>query len=344
MGYSKGDTRTRLGMEEFEFSVNYTDFHKTVLQYMMQVKVATQPQLLDLSKNVYSAIMRHQRIQQLSQETTTNENGDTTNEVTNGDGNSNDSTQNGTSSGGGENTGDSSVDKEITLSDEDETSIKEAIDSLTNNTVEFTVVAINRKLSTVDFEIVRTSSQESEEILYILINKKSDNAVKLSTVFTNAEIQIINDLIDRMFDHSNESKSSLSYSISPAVAVEIVKKSSSKTTNQQSYEFLNDLELKGWISYIDRRYTLSSRALAELKGFLIDKYGEDSAETEGSISICYGCKQIATRGLRCSNDSCFIRFHNLCRDHFIKSNNDSTKCPNNDCDLRIGENDMGIYF
>ncbi|GME72314.1 unnamed protein product [[Candida] boidinii] len=156
-------------MEEFEFSVNYTDFHKTVLQYMMQVKVATQPQLLDLSKNVYSAIMRHQRIQQLSQENTANENGDTSNEVTNGDGNSNDSTQNGTSGagggGGGENTEDSSADKEITLSDEDESSIKEAIDSLTNNTVEFTVVAINRKLSTVDFEIVRTSSQESEEIL-----------------------------------------------------------------------------------------------------------------------------------------------------------------------------------
>ncbi|OWB73120.1 hypothetical protein B5S31_g2852 [[Candida] boidinii] len=329
-------------MEEFEFSVNYTDFHKTVLQYMMQVKVATQPQLLDLSKNVYSAIMRHQRIQQLSQENNADENGeDTSNEVTNGNVNQDESPQNGTNA---ENSGDSSTGKEITLSDEDESSIKEAIDSLTNNTVEFTVVALNRKLNTVDFEIVRTSSQESEEILYILINKKSDNAVKLSTIFTNAEIQIINDLIDRMFDHSNESKSSLSYSISPAVAVEFVKKSSSKTTNQQSYEFLNDLELKGWISYIDRRYTLSSRALAELKGFLIDKYGEDSAETEGSISICYGCKQIATRGLRCSNDSCFIRFHSLCRDHFIKSNSDSTKCPNNDCDLRIGENDMGIYF
>lgn len=61
-------------------------------------------------------------------------------------------------------------------------------------------------------------------------------------------------------------------------------------------------------------YTLSPRALMELRGYLEETYNEPDAE-EGvwqPIKKCAACKDIITVGRRCANVECNVRLHEFC--------------------------------
>ncbi|KAH3671754.1 hypothetical protein OGAPHI_000459 [Ogataea philodendri] len=197
-----------------------------------------------------------------------------------------------------------------------------------------TIVLINRQLSALDFEIVETLAQDDEKNINVsFVNTKSSASVKLSTGYTEKEIEIINQLIDRMFEDPIDDEDNLTYSLKHSDALNLAKQNTNTITDSQN--FINGLEASGWIDTVKGKYTLSARALAELKSYIIGKFDVLSAENlRGTVSLCHGCNEIITMGYRCPTSSCYIRFHEHCRDLFVKSHR-IEQCPGNDCDASL---------
>ena len=104
----------------------------------------------------------------------------------------------------------------------------------------------------------------------------------------------------------------------------------------QADKVLSDLVSEGWFELSTRNfYTLSPRALMELRGWLIDTYNdqqpgsddEDGDETHEKIKFCRACQEILTMGQRCPKLSCPVRFHDYCLRNFWPTQQNKEECP-----------------
>lgn len=225
--------------------------------------------------------------------------------------------------------------------------------SITLDMLSIVIASINTRLEPLEFEIAESKDMDDSSInIFSFINKKPSGAIRLSTKYSQNDIQIVRRVIDRIFssdyvnknsavDDEGVTQSQITYSVPYMKMVkylkdgpEIQSDNEDDTTpiiNHLSLDesdlFLKDLENYGWLERNYNNYTLGTRGLVELKKYLIDTYGKYPV---GTISTCYGCGDILTRGLACPSTSCNIRFHPYCCE-LVKKSRDTDSCPNNNC-------------
>lgn len=110
----------------------------------------------------------------------------------------------------------------------------------------------------------------------------------------------------------------------------------SNLTLKAAEEVLASMVAEGWFSKSRKGYyTLTPRALMELRGWLVETYNETVASNESDdedevrirrIKFCEACREIVTIGQRCSNRDCGCRFHDYCAHGFFAGQREK-KCP-----------------
>ncbi|KAL5334591.1 Nse1 non-SMC component of SMC5-6 complex-domain-containing protein [Aspergillus crustosus] len=170
-----------------------------------------------------------------------------------------------------------------------------------------------------------------ETRVYALVNTTSDNLTQLATTFSADEISFIRRVLDKMFDTNNTRLAEL-MAVSSMEAIQLAKVNKDENrresgtqpgrtagaavslTMTQAETVLRRLVDDGWFEKSLRSYyTLSPRALMELKGWLVSTYNDDGERgRNGKIKFCAACRDILTVGQRCENRDCAGRLHDHC--------------------------------
>ncbi|KAH6895286.1 Nse1 non-SMC component of SMC5-6 complex-domain-containing protein [Thelonectria olida] len=197
-----------------------------------------------------------------------------------------------------------------------------------------------------DFEIRSTVHQVTKQRIYALVNTTSDPQTQLATTYSPDELSFINRVLDTMFDKHNSPRQEV-LAITEMQAIKVARPDRRQSTqvdpDTSSTQTPADKGLKhsevetvlaglveaGWFersrgSY----YTLSPRALLELRPWLIETYNDPDAAVDEwqRIKFCEACKDIVTIGLRCREPECTFRIHDICEDAFWRTRKDK-KCP-----------------
>lgn len=177
------------------------------------------------------------------------------------------------------------------------------------------ISAANNAISPFDLEIRSTFHQISRQRIYALVNSTSDPITQLATVHTADEISFLKRVLDAMFETYNTPRHEI-MAITSMQAVGLAKASSDRRQTQngsetqgtagqnltlmQAEKMLKSLVEEGWFEKSRKGfYTLSPRALMELRGWLLETYNDDDDEDEDGgrvlkIKQCFACKEIIT--------------------------------------------------
>ena len=177
--------------------------------------------------------------------------------------------------------------------------------------------AANTAISPFDLEIRSTYHQTSRKRIYALVNATEDPIAQLATSHTADEISYLKRVLDAMFESNNTSRREI-MAITSMEAVRLCKapvetpretQNGSATqgsagqhlTMVQAEKMLKALVEEGWFEKSARGfYSLSARALMELRGWLLDTYNDmedgedDDEERPMRIKRCLACKEIIT--------------------------------------------------
>lgn len=206
------------------------------------------------------------------------------------------------------------------------------------------VHAASAALSPFDYEIRSTLHQVSKERVWALVNSTSDALTQLATVRTADEIAFIKRVLDAMFETYNTERQEV-MAITSMQAMKVAKADDRRRqsngngeesqsadkglTHGQAEKLMLSLVEEGWFERSKEGwYTLSPRALMELKSWLVATYNDPDAEPGEwqHIKNCEACKAIVTMGQRCSEVSCTVRLHEGCLGPFWRTRREE-KCP-----------------
>lgn len=201
-------------------------------------------------------------------------------------------------------------------------------------------------VSMFDFEIRSTVHQVTKKRIYAFVNTTSDPQTQLATTYSPDELSFIKRVLDLMFDKFNSPRAEV-LAITEMQAIKVARpdrrrsaqvdgdSSATQTPadkglkHSEVEKMLTSLVEAGWFersrgSY----YTLSARALLELRPWLIETYNDPDAPADEwqRIKSCEACKDILTVGLRCDEPNCIFRLHNMCEEGFWRTRRDK-KCP-----------------
>lgn len=206
------------------------------------------------------------------------------------------------------------------------------------------VHTVNSAISPFDFEIRSTLHQTTKQKIYALVNTTSDALTQMATVHTADEIAFMKRVLDAMFDTHNTQRAEV-MAVTSMQALKLAKdpnrRESGSTqaqnvglTMSQAEKMLQNMVDEGWFELSTRGYyTLTPRALLELRGWLMETYndqaddGEDEEEQYEKIKFCQACKEIVTQGQRCPNLHCQARLHNHCVRNMFRAQGGSEECP-----------------
>lgn len=172
----------------------------------------------------------------------------------------------------------------------------------------------NTRLSPLDLEIRSTFHQKTRERIYALVNTTSDPLTQLATTYSADEIVYLKKLLDAMFDGSNNRGKKEAMCLSGIDAIQVGRTQGNRRTTQDgdgnatqtnastlgpkdAEAMLAKLVEEGWLEKSRSGfYSLSPRALMELKGWLVDTYNDEDedGETRDKIKFCHACKEIIT--------------------------------------------------
>ncbi|EHY60603.1 hypothetical protein HRR83_000380 [Exophiala dermatitidis] len=206
----------------------------------------------------------------------------------------------------------------------------------------------NRALSPLDLEIRSTFHQQTRERFYALVNTTSDSLTQLATTYTADEILYVKKLLDAMFDGPNNKGKREAMCLSAIEAIQVGRAKSRRETQndnnaattttsstagmlgaRDAEAMLGKLLDEGWLEKSKLGfYSLSPRALMELKGWLVDTYNDEDEDghRRDKIKFCHACKEIITVGQRCPRRECSCRLHNICTQNFFRMQRSQT-CP-----------------
>lgn len=202
--------------------------------------------------------------------------------------------------------------------------------------------AATQALSAYDYEIRSAAHQVSGHRIYSFVNSTSDPLTQIATTRSPEELNYIKRLLDAMFETYNTPSKEI-MGVTSIQALKVVKPSRQDRddeegtqaavdkglTNTQAERLLASLIAEGWLERSkDGWHTLSTRALLELRTFLITTYNEENAD-DGDwqrIKKCLACKEIVTVGQRCRNNECNARLHDICQSNYWKTQRDRV-CP-----------------
>ena len=177
------------------------------------------------------------------------------------------------------------------------------------------IATCNSAISPFDLEIRRVVSQHDRTAIFCLINTTSDSITQLATTHTADEISYLKRLLDAMFETYNTAREeilaitslqALKLNRAPAAAQTSDGEPTQGSTNQgltkmEAERMLESLVAEGWFELSENGYySLSPRALAELRGWLLDTYNEEDDEEDDDeeaiqrIKLCQACKEIVT--------------------------------------------------
>ena len=224
------------------------------------------------------------------------------------------------------------------------------------------VSVLNATISPYDLEIRSTYRQappfssrsssgnegaSSRSRIYALVNTTSDPLSRLATVHSAEEMEYVQRLLDDMFEKYNTPTREI-MALTDLQAMNARKgrgaRNSDVTANgdaqeaqmkpmpgAQAEKLLESLVAEGWFDKFKDYYTLSPRALMELRGWLIETYNEppDEEERDGveRIKLCQACREIVTMGQRCQNRNCKARLHDHCTGNLFRTQRGEQKCP-----------------
>lgn len=187
----------------------------------------------------------------------------------------------------------------------------------------------NKAISPFDLEIRDTEHQISGKRIYSLINSTDNPLTQLATSYTADDISYLKRVLDFMFENNNTARKEI-MAITSMDAVRLAKapNDSSRESQQQqtgsaaaavttttqtqgssgqsltmvqAQKMLENLVVEGWFEKSAKGfYSLSPRALMELRGWLVDTYNDAEEEEEGGeagglkIKSCFSCKGIIT--------------------------------------------------
>lgn len=172
----------------------------------------------------------------------------------------------------------------------------------------------NEAISAFDLEIRSTEHQTSRKRTYALINSTDDPITQLATSHTADEISYVKRVLDAMFETNNTPRKEI-MAVSSIEAVRLAKaptdssretqngsatqgSNSQSLTMPQAEKTLKNLVAEGWLELSNKNYySLSPRALMELRGWLIDTYNDDEGDEDEriiKIRTCKACKEIIT--------------------------------------------------
>lgn len=214
------------------------------------------------------------------------------------------------------------------------------------------LTSTNTRLEKIDMEIVESKDMDdSSIILFSFVNKKPTGAIHLATKYSQNDIQLVKRVIDRIFspayvinyqttdEDTGKVSQQITYSVPFMKMVKSLRDGPAEDDDEdgtvvvntltldESEDFLRDLECYGWLERHNENYSLATRGIVELRKYLIDTYG---VFPEGTVSTCFGCGDILTRGLVCPEGKCHVRFHEHCRGLVERSRSDK-KCPGGEC-------------
>ncbi|KAL9001409.1 MAG: hypothetical protein Q9188_005465 [Gyalolechia gomerana] len=211
------------------------------------------------------------------------------------------------------------------------------------------ISAANTRISPFDLEIRSTFHQTTRQRTYALINSTSDPIIQLATVHTAEEISFLKRVLDAMFETYNTHRHEV-MAITSMQAMRLHKPSDTERRETQNgtetqgsvgqglkmveaEKMLKTLVEEGWLEKSRKGfYSLSPRALMELRGWLFETYNdvddEDDEDEERTprIKQCAACKEIVTMGQRCAKRSCPCRLHDICTQNFFRMQR-SRDCP-----------------
>jgi non-structural maintenance of chromosomes element 1 len=178
------------------------------------------------------------------------------------------------------------------------------------------VSAANLALSPLDLEIRSTFHQRSRERVYALINTSSDALTQMATTYSVEEMGFVKRVLDWMFEGPGNTRRSEAMCISATEAVNLAKASGGRRETQNgnlqgggSSQGLSMREAEGMMGRLVEEdwfeksgkgfYSLSPRALMELRGWLVESYNdlEEERYDDGvgsKIKFCQACKEIVT--------------------------------------------------
>ncbi|KAL5089894.1 hypothetical protein Trisim1_005010 [Trichoderma cf. simile WF8] len=195
-----------------------------------------------------------------------------------------------------------------------------------------------------DYEIRSTQHQVTKERIFALVNTTSDPQTQLATIYSPEELSFIKRVLDAMFEKFNRPRlESLCITEMQAIKLARPPRRESQGDGEEQSQTPIDRGLKhsevenvleslvegGWFE-VSREgfYSLTPRALLELRPWLIDMYNDPDAEPGEwqRIKFCEACKEIVTWGLRCADPDCTLRLHDICQEAFWRSRR-GTNCP-----------------
>ena len=171
------------------------------------------------------------------------------------------------------------------------------------------ISAINDAVSTYDYEIRSTYHQQSRQRVFSLVNSTSDPTTQLATTHTPDEISYVKRLLDAMFETYNTRRHEI-MAVTSMQAIKLARPDRKSTQNgvetqgsagqglslKDAEKLLKSLVAEGWFEKSRKGfYSLTPRALMELRGWLVETYNEEDEEDRViKIKNCDACKEIIT--------------------------------------------------
>ncbi|KAF4998870.1 hypothetical protein FDECE_11683 [Fusarium decemcellulare] len=195
-----------------------------------------------------------------------------------------------------------------------------------------------------DYEIRSTIHQVTKRRIYALVNTTSDPQTQLATTYSPDELSFIKRVFDAMFERFNTPRMEV-IAITEMQAIKLARPNRRESQvdvdaqTQTSVDkglkhseveaVLASLVEGGWFEKSSEGfYTLSPRALLELRPWLVETYNDPDLGPRDwqRIKFCEACKDIVTIGLRCSELDCNFRLHEVCEDRFWRTRREK-RCP-----------------
>ncbi|CAG8951864.1 hypothetical protein HYFRA_00005668 [Hymenoscyphus fraxineus] len=198
-------------------------------------------------------------------------------------------------------------------------------------------------LSPLDYEIRSTKDQVTKARIYAIVNSISDPLTQMATTRTTEEMLYVKRLLDAMFETYNTprrevmaitgiqalEKKVLKGSTRASEAEAVVSNTDKGLTGGEAEKLLGRLVTEKWLERSAQGfYRLSSRALMELRSWLLDAYNEETDDPDEwqRIKFCEACKDIITVGQRCVRVDCNVRLHDICEAAYWNSR-PNKQCP-----------------
>ncbi|KAM5348313.1 hypothetical protein ACJ41O_008137 [Fusarium nematophilum] len=195
-----------------------------------------------------------------------------------------------------------------------------------------------------DYDIRSTIHQETKARIYALVNTTSDPQTQLATAYSPDELAFIKRVLDAMFEKFNTPRMEV-LAITEMQAIKLARPNRRESQvdveaqtqtpvdrglkHSEVETVLSSLVGGGWFEKSSEGfYTLSPRALLELRPWLVETYNDPDLGPRDwqRIKFCEACKDIVTNGIRCAEPECNFRLHDICEEVFWRTRRDK-RCP-----------------